>query len=237
MCKSVEFKHQQLPSPNQRPITAYQAMDNKTSVRYHRLQDIANRSLKESTRNLTLLQLKECYPSIAATAKGQQTLEKALTQFSEVWHRTAEREFKAIFEERDIEQKLVGLEEIIEKSQRRKESFSSATDSHENGPVHLDKLTPKQIAEANVKSLKLARLRALKQELADLRAENSGLESDLKSRDGDSSSLDDDLSSSVDRLEQTANNGDQIPTRSDISQLASLAYPSRPISSSSDVQP
>lgn len=214
-------------------------MDHKTSVRYHRLQDIANRSLKESTRNLTLAQLQECYPSIAATAKGQQTLEKALAQFGEVWHRTAAREFKAIFEERDIEQKLIGLEGIIEKSNKRKENFSSATasESHENDPVHLDKLSPQQIAEANVKTLKLARLRALKQELAELRAENETLERDFKARNGDSSSLDSDLSSSVHHLEQTADSGDdQVPTRPDLSQLATRVYPSRPVSSPSEAQ-
>lgn len=112
-------------------------------IRYERLRLVCTRALEESIKkSLDIEQIKKCYPTISSTEEGVKVLEIARSQIVEFWFNNSIKEFDLIFAERDLESKLDSLDELIDLAEKRKIS-------KEIDPVELDKLTPRDIIEAN----------------------------------------------------------------------------------------
>lgn len=112
-------------------------------IRYERLRMVCTRALEESIKkSLDLEQIKKCYPTIASTEDGVRILEVARSQIVEFWFNNSIKEFDLIFKERDLEVKLNALDEIVHLAKAR--SLQKDID-----PIEIDKLTPREIIEAN----------------------------------------------------------------------------------------
>lgn len=112
-------------------------------IRYERLRMVCTRALEESIKkSLDLDQIKKCYPTIASNEDGVRILEVARSQIVDFWFNNSMKEFDLIFKERDLESKLDSLDEIIHlaKSRGLKKDVNA---------IEIDKLTPREIIEAN----------------------------------------------------------------------------------------
>lgn len=124
-------------------------------IRYERLKLVSKKALELSIKkSLSIEQIRSCYPTIASTEEGEKALEIARSQIVKFWHKTSMEEFDLIFKERDIENKLDELDQIIYDAKKRKETG-------EELPVAFDTLTPDQVMEASLVETKKSTLERL----------------------------------------------------------------------------
>lgn len=188
--------------------------DDGVSVRYKALVQVTERSLQESVKALTFERLASCYANIASKDRGRADLQKALAQTTEFWRTTALREFRAVFEERDIKRKLAELDEIVADARIRKQQWQSpAQRAKTDGPVRVADLTPATIAAASVRSLKLARIADLEAQVAQLRAENEHMQADIAAKQTRLEHVVSVLSAAMDDLETAVAHARGLPSR------------------------
>lgn len=141
-------------------------MTDSEKIRYKRLQLVCKKALEESIKkSLSLEQIKKCYPIIASSEEGVKSLEIARSQIINFWFNNSMKEFDLIFQERDIENGLDGLDEVIEKAKRR------SLDKNEK-PVEINKLTPEEIIQANIRLNRNSSTESLRLIHNQLRSEN-----------------------------------------------------------------
>ncbi|EGV62134.1 hypothetical protein PSN45_000854 [Yamadazyma tenuis] len=117
-------------------------MDTFDKIRYERLRLVCTRALEESIKkSLDIESIKKCYPTVAGTSQGESVLESARSQIIDFWFNNSIREFDLIFQERDLHNKLDSLDEIIHSAKVRGINGENA--------IEIDKLTPREIIEAN----------------------------------------------------------------------------------------
>jgi kinetochore protein NNF1 len=190
------------------------------SIRYKVLVQVAERSLQESIKALTLERLVECYAHIASRDKGRADLQKALLQTAEFWKTTALKEFKAVFEERDIKRKLGELDELVNEARQRKQAWEDRNKGE--GPVRLVELTPQDIALANLRDLKLRRISELEQQIQDLRTDNKRLQAEAVAKEDRLQHILTILSSSLADLELAAKGASGLPSRESLADFFSV---------------
>lgn len=190
-------------------------VDEEPSIRYERLQQISQRSLTESVKYLTTERLESCYPSIAKAPKGKQALQKARDQIANYWESSATKEFNAVFEERDVAEKMKQLDNLIDEAEQRKEN------KIDESPVYLDSLTPQRTVDSHLYPIKQQSVDKLEKELAELRAENEEL---LKQVNGDSESISN-LAASIEEvfkdLDLSIQSTSLLPSRSELAKFTS----------------
>lgn len=125
-------------------------------------------------KSLSLELLKSCYPNLALTLTGMKSLQTARQQIIKFWHTNSLNEFDLIFAERNVEEKLNELDEIIQLAQYRK---SHKTEK----PVQLDKLTSDDIMESTLLSYSNESIENLTMIYNQLRIDNTELYEKLKS--------------------------------------------------------
>lgn len=141
-------------------------MTDSEKIRYKRLQLVCKKALEESIKkSLSLEQIKKCYPIIASSEEGVKSLEIARSQIINFWFNNSMKEFDLIFQERDIENGLDGLDEVIEKAKRR------SLDKNDK-PVEINKLTPEEIIQANIRLNRNSSTESLRLIHNQLRSEN-----------------------------------------------------------------
>ncbi|KAK6463130.1 Nnf1-domain-containing protein [Scheffersomyces coipomensis] len=117
-----------------------------TKIRFERLELVTRKALEHSIKkSLSLDQIKTCYPTIASTDEGVKALEIARSQMINFWRTSSLKEFDLIFKEKDIENKLNELDEIISIAQQRKRDGVEA-------PTKIENYTPKEIIESTLLS-------------------------------------------------------------------------------------
>lgn len=78
------------------------------------------KALEESQKVLTDENVYSCYPNLVCTPNGKDLVDKVKQQLIDSWRDNTVKEFRSIFEERDIENKLNELDDLIAKAQERK---------------------------------------------------------------------------------------------------------------------
>ncbi len=91
-------------------------------IRFERLNQVCKRALEESMKALSDDNLKMCYPILADSKEGKDTISAVKDQLKESWSQNSQKEFDAIFKERDIEEKLNQLDDLIIQAQERQKS-------------------------------------------------------------------------------------------------------------------
>lgn len=125
-------------------------------IRYERLRLVCTKALEESIKkSLSIEQIKICYPTIASTTEGVEVLEIARSQIIDFWLHNSIKEFDLIFQERNVEEGLNSLDEIIQLAKTR--SIDKSVE-----PIEIDKLTPKDIIDAKLNYKRNETINALK---------------------------------------------------------------------------
>lgn len=91
-------------------------------IRFQRLNEVCNKALAESIKVLSDDNLKMCYPILSSTNEGKDTMTAVKGQLKQSWTENAQKEFEAIFKEREIENKLDELDDLIHQAQELQKS-------------------------------------------------------------------------------------------------------------------
>lgn len=174
------------------------AEDNRTQkIRYERLKLVCQKALEQSIKkSLSMEQIKKCYPTISLSKEGERSLEIARSQIVKFWHTNSMKEFDLIFKERDIENKLNELDEIVQKAQERKTKGDEA-------PIEADKLSPTELIEGTIYHDKKKTLVTLEMIYKQLRSENEDLYKELEELGQRSSKIRTDVEGSISRLKNS----------------------------------
>ncbi|SSD61095.1 uncharacterized protein SCODWIG_02856 [Saccharomycodes ludwigii] len=96
--------------------------NNFTHIRYQRLVEVCERALHQVLKNLQdFTKVRYCYPNYAIT--HQQDLINCQQQIVELWYQLCSNEFREIFQERQLEQKLNELDDLIEVAKKKKYEY------------------------------------------------------------------------------------------------------------------
>lgn len=195
------------------------------SIRYQRLKQISTRSLEESVKHLTTDRLESCYPTIAASAKGHEALRQARSQIANYWLTTAEKEFEAVFEERDIHQKMIELDELLyaAKARMEKGEEDERNKGNENEPVFMDKLAPSQVVDAHLSKYQQQEVESLEGELEKVKNENKELLEKLKQDDEKIKQTVSDIDTTLGEVNSAVESANGLPSRVEIGQFVDTA--------------
>lgn len=165
--------------------------NNVDHVRFQRLVQVCNKALEESIKQLESWEkIQDCFPEYCQTREGSENLSVCQQQVSKLWANLSRVEFDAIFHERNIEEKLNQLDELIDKAKRRNISSTGT-----NNLRRMDELMPSELIDGNLQSAKLSTLEKLEERLVSIKNMNSTLESELKD-------LNDKVFEELDKLQQ-----------------------------------
>ncbi|GAX70497.1 MIND complex subunit [Saccharomyces cerevisiae] len=95
-------------------------MVNSHGIRYIRLKQVFNRALDQSISKLQSWdKVSSCFPQYVNSKQGAINVANCQRQLTEFWTELCQREFKEIMEERNVEQKLNELDELILEAKER----------------------------------------------------------------------------------------------------------------------
>lgn len=197
-------------------------MSEEGSIRYDRLQKISQRSLNESVKFLTLQRMESCYPGIANAPKGKQALQKAMDQISGYWTTAATKEFEAVFEERDVKNKMKQLDDLVNEAEKRRENQEK---EGSEGPIYLDSLTPQKVVDAHLRTARQETVESLEKELSSLRAENEELLKAINNDRDALSNLSTVIQELLEELDVSVKSTASLPTRSELAAFTSEITP------------
>ncbi|GEQ71074.1 hypothetical protein JCM33374_g4755 [Metschnikowia sp. JCM 33374] len=138
-------------------------------------------------------QLHKCFPTISASEEGPEALENARTQIQKYFHSTCMRQVDHLFTERDIEQKLNQLDEIIQSAQR-------ARDEGSRKQIQVDKLSAEELIQASLHEVKPDTEKKLAMIYEQLVMDNEQLHSQLKDVTNETFELSNEIMLSVEEL-------------------------------------
>lgn len=148
--------------------------NSRQHIRFHRLEQVCSKALTESQKVLTDDNLHACYPTLASSQDGRALIQTIKQQLTESWQANTQNEFTSIFSEREIEEKLNELDELIAIAQDRKDSEGQASQ------IPIDQLTPINIVSSHLIPLKETNLEALHSQLDTLKSNNIRLLNELQ---------------------------------------------------------
>ncbi|CAM9014805.1 unnamed protein product [Wickerhamomyces anomalus] len=152
-------------------------------IRFERLNQVCKRALEESMKALSDDNLKMCYPILAGSKEGKDTISAVKDQLKESWSQNSQKEFDAIFKERDIEEKLNQLDDLIIQAQERQKSGDKKQLIH---------LIP----------VKEAKLKNLEKQLGDLKSSNENILKELNNLSKEATEIRLDVSNKFQNLEK-----------------------------------
>lgn len=162
-------------------------------VRYEKLRQVLKKAVEQTIKKLLMPeQLEKCFPRIAQTKGGPEALEWGRVQVQDYFFETCSAQFDHIFNERDIEQKLNELDEIIQTAQQRKKEGGIA--------VEVDKLTASQIIGASIGGSKEDCIKKLEMVHEQLMLDNQYLYKELKDLSEESETIKGDILLQVEAL-------------------------------------
>lgn len=144
-------------------------------VRFDALHSALSYALQKTLSKLSLKVLISCYPEIDKTS-----LEYVRKQIIKSWKTKAESEFQKIFNEKDLENKLNLLDEVIKNAETSKTSLeydnnSNSDDSKIIGKVDLSALNPSELTKIFIISEKQKTEDDLKDQLKEITESNKKL--------------------------------------------------------------
>lgn len=162
-------------------------------IRYERLRLVIEKALEQTTaKSLSLDQIAKCFPKIAESKDGLNSLNLARKQMKTHLDSVSSKEFALIFSEHDIEKKLNELDEVIQMAQYRKE--------HNQQPVEVDKLSPFDIIESSLLPSKESVMESLSMIYNQLLLDNRELYQSLKSKAEESEEIKREIDNSIESL-------------------------------------
>lgn len=172
-------------------------------IRFERLELVCRKAIEQSIKkSLSLELLQTCYPDMATTDEGRYAITNARQQIIRFWHTESMREFELIFKERDVEQKLNELDEIIQTAQFRKASKKES-------PLNIAKLDSDEIIQSTLLTHSTESIENLNMIYNELSLDNAALYEELKglSNTGKELKLDiEDVLSGLNKQIQTLDN-------------------------------
>lgn len=113
-------------------------------VRFNTLKQVGKKALEKLIKNaLNIDKVIQCYPKIASTQQGVYHLKGASAQIIDYWYSSTLSELDLIYGEKEVEQRLDELDEIIQIAKQRKQLEIS-------NDVHIDKLDANDIINCNI---------------------------------------------------------------------------------------
>ncbi|SCU78414.1 LAFA_0A06480g1_1 [Lachancea sp. 'fantastica'] len=157
-------------------IERFQRMPEGVRIRYTRLNQVCRKALQQSvTKVQSWDKLASCFPTYTATDAGARNLSTCQKQVVEFWMELSKREFDEIFRERDIENKLNDLDDLISSAKTVQEGLH---EKHLDLPC-IDELTPQQLMDGNIHDSRTKFLEQLDSRVAKVSSLNDHLEQDL----------------------------------------------------------
>ncbi|CAI1522749.1 hypothetical protein SEUBUCD646_0J03040 [Saccharomyces eubayanus] len=167
-------------------------MANTHGIRYIRLKQVFNRALDQSISKLQSWdKVSSCFPQYVNTKQGAINVANCQRQLTEFWTELCQREFKEIIEERDVEQKLNELDELIAEAKDR--YMGGGLNDGDERPA-IDELSSKELVECHVYSQRIHAVQEIDERLAKVNEMNDQLAREL-----------DDLEAQVDAEKQEIN--------------------------------
>lgn len=159
-------------------------------IRYERLRLVIEKALEQTTsKSLSLDQIAKCFPKIAESKDGLNSLNLARKQMKNHLDSVSSKEFALIFNEHDIEKKLNELDEVIQMAQYRKEQNQQS--------VEVDKLSPFDIIESGLLPFKESVMESLGMIYNQLLLDNRELYHSLKTKAEESEQIKRDICDSI----------------------------------------
>lgn len=162
-------------------------------IRYERLRLVIEKALEQTiAKSLSLDQIAKCFPKIADSEDGLNSLNMARKQMKDHLNSVSSKEFALIFSEHDIETKLNELDEVIQMAQYRKEVGEDA--------IEVDKLSAFDIIESSLLPSKAAVVESLTMIYNQLLLDNKELYLSLKSKADESEDVKQEINTSIESL-------------------------------------
>ncbi|CAI4044148.1 hypothetical protein N7582_003256 [Saccharomyces uvarum] len=152
-------------------------MANSHGIRYIRLKQVFNRALDQSISKLQSWdKVSSCFPQYVNTKQGAINVANCQRQLTEFWTELCQREFKEIIEERDVEQKLNELDELISEA---KDRYTGSAHNDENERPAIDELSSRELVECHVYSQRIHAVQEIDERLAKVNEMNDQLAREL----------------------------------------------------------
>ncbi|QSL64543.1 hypothetical protein MERGE_001844 [Pneumocystis wakefieldiae] len=136
----------------------------KKGLRAQRLQDLLDKSLSQTVKACSYEQIAKCFPTLAKNSP--EILKNAHEQVISFLKSSCDREFSAIFEERDVVSKLNELDGLITDAKSRQERGDPST-------VFSAFLSPEHIINSYLYPLMVKEHLALKNKLEAIQMQNT----------------------------------------------------------------
>lgn len=140
--------------------------DDDDYVKFDGFQKAVKFSMESVLKRLTLDTLKECYPQVDSAA-----LENIRRQIIDAWRAKAAAEFAKVYEERELQQRLDELDEVINDAKLRQKRGEPG--------IKPGKKTVHELNEAKVISLKEEAVERLKAKVDEIKLQNDKLAEEL----------------------------------------------------------
>lgn len=155
-------------------------MTKEQKIRYLRLNQVFNKALTQSISKLQNWEkVSSCFPEYASTKEGATNLANCQRQVIEFWTELCRREFEEILVERNVEEKLDELDELIVEAKDRLRKFSSDDQGiYQN--TAIEDLSSQELVECNLYGQRLEASKELDKRLEVLNGINGHMEQELK---------------------------------------------------------
>ncbi|QBM86500.1 kinetochore protein NNF1 [Metschnikowia aff. pulcherrima] len=182
-------------------------------VRYDRLNQVVKKAVEHTIKTLLMPdQVQKCFPAISSMEGGAEALETARKQIQKYFHGTCLKQVDHIFTERDVEQKLNELDEIIQLAQRARAEGTRKQ-------IQVDLLTPEQLIQAGLGGVQDDTEKKLTMIYEQLRLDNLQIYLDLRALAEESKTV---LSSIILLIEDLAGEVDDLRNEQTDEQLEFL---------------
>ena len=153
-------------------------MVNSHGIRYIRLKQVFNRALDQSISKLQSWdKVSSCFPQYVNSKQGAINVANCQRQLTEFWTELCQREFKESMEERNVEQKLNELDELILEA---KERYTDRDQDEVNKGPAIDELSSKELVECHLYSQRMHAIHEIDERLAKVNEMNDQLAQELK---------------------------------------------------------
>ncbi|EJS43084.1 nnf1p [Saccharomyces arboricola H-6] len=153
-------------------------MANSYRIRYIRLKQVFNRALDQSISKLQSWdKVSSCFPQYVNSKQGAMNVANCQRQLTEFWTELCQREFKEIMEERNVEQKLNELDELIVEA---KERYTGRDQEDGNKEPAIEELSSKELVECHIYSQRIHAIQEIDERLAKVNEINDQLAHELE---------------------------------------------------------
>lgn len=153
-------------------------MVNSHGIRYTRLKQVFNRALDQSISKLQSWdKVSSCFPQYVNSKQGAINVANCQRQLTEFWTELCQREFKEIMEERNVEQKLNDLDELILEA---KERYKGQDQEEVNKGPAIDELSSRGLVECHIYSQRVHAIQEIDERLTKVNEMNDQLAQELK---------------------------------------------------------